>query len=80
MDLTVIEQQLVEARDALMEFWTQGEGAACFIALPVADSALADYRACDEIAARRHDPESWQRIEVLAGEVMRLRAPLDGTR
>jgi len=73
-DLTRIEAALTEARDALREYWEQGEGAACFIGLQVADDALRDFHEFD--AAPRRDTAHWQRLESLAGEVERLRAPL----
>jgi hypothetical protein len=73
-DLTRIEEALTEARDALREFWEQGEGAACFIGLQVADDALRDFHEID--AAAWDDTAHWQRLESLAGEVERLRAPL----
>jgi len=78
-DLAHVEQSLMEARDALLEFWEQGEGAVCFLALGVADDALADYRVLDGRMARGRDPSDWRRIDILAEEVMRLRAPLEGT-
>jgi hypothetical protein len=68
-DRTQIEQALTEARDALQEFWEQGEGAACFLALRLANDALADYRALDDAEDAR--------LGELAAEVERLRAPLD---
>ncbi len=78
-DLTRIEQSLTAARDALLEFWEQGEGAVCFLALGVANDALADYRALDRGAGRERHSDDWRRIEILVGDVTRLRAPLDGT-
>ncbi|GEM_PF-7017685 len=75
-DLDRIEQQLIEARDALISYWEQPEGQACFLALRVTEDALADYRALDDRAARRRDPDGWQRIIPLVDEVTRLRAPL----
>lgn len=77
-DLDRIEQQLVEARDALIAYWEQPEGQACFLALRVTEDALADYRALDLSMARTRDPEGWRRIETVADEIMRLRAPLEG--
>lgn len=77
-DLTGIEAQLTEARDALAEFWVQGEGAACLLALRVADDALAAYRALDRAALAARDAAGWRRMVALADEVARLRAPLDG--
>jgi hypothetical protein len=71
-DLTHIEQSLTEARDALQEYWEQSEGAACFVALRLANDALADYRA---FAADGGAIET--RIAALAQEVERLRTPLD---
>jgi hypothetical protein len=68
-DHTRIEEALTEARDALQEFWEQGEGAACFVALRLANDALADYRALDDAGDAR--------LRELAAEVERLRAPLD---
>ncbi len=78
-DLDHIEQELIEARDALIVYWEQPEGQACFLALRVTEDALADYRALDEQAARMRDPEGWRRIETVADEVLRLRAPLEDT-
>lgn len=77
-DLIHIEQELIDARDALIEYWEQPEGQACFLALRVASDALADYQQVDAAIERRDQPDAWQRIEALAGEVTRLRAPLDG--
>ncbi|MHB8646869.1 MAG: hypothetical protein ACYDAR_13850 [Thermomicrobiales bacterium] len=77
-DLNRVEQQLSEARDALIAYWEQPDGQACFLALRVAEDALADYRALDEEGVRRHDPDGWQRIIALVAEVTRLRAPLEG--
>jgi hypothetical protein len=78
-DLDRIEQQLIEARDALMAYWEQPEGQACFLALRIAQDALADYRAFDSNALAARDPDGWQRIRVVVDEVKRLRAPLEGT-
>ncbi len=74
-DLAQIEAALTEARDALMTYWEQPEGQACFLALRVASDALTDYDAARE---HREHSAAWQRIEALAEEVMRLRAPLGG--
>ncbi len=73
-----IEQQLIEARDALIAYWEQPEGQACFLALRVAQDALADYRALDSSAVRMRDAEGWRRIGTVVDEVLRLRAPLEG--
>jgi hypothetical protein len=75
-DLTQIEQGLTEARDALREFWEQGEGAVCFIGLQVAEDALTAFRGLDAGMAKGQAPAQWQRLEALADEVSRLRAPL----
>ncbi|MDQ6602467.1 MAG: hypothetical protein M3176_02150 [Chloroflexota bacterium] len=77
-DLDRVEQQLIEARDALIAYWEQPEGQACFLALRVAEDALSDVRALDSPTARSRDAEGWRRIETLVGEVMQLRAPLEG--
>lgn len=77
MDLARIEASLTAARDELLAYWEQPEGQACLLVLRVAADALADYRAVDAATARRADPEGWQRIEALAGEIRRLRAPLE---
>lgn len=74
-----IEQQLIEARDALVAYWEQSEGQACFLALRIAEDALADYRVFDNAAAQERDLEGRQRLRALADEVIQLRAPLDGT-
>lgn len=76
-DFTRIEEQLIEARDALMAYWEQPEGQTCFLALRVAQDALADY---EEIGAteREHDAEQLRRIASLVDEIARLRAPLEG--
>jgi len=79
-NLDRIEQQLIEARDALIAYWEQPEGQACFLALRVAQDALTDYRALDGQIARTRDPEGCRRIEAVAAEVVHLRAPLEGTR
>ncbi|MDQ2787619.1 MAG: hypothetical protein M3Y58_21740 [Chloroflexota bacterium] len=76
-DLDRIEQQLIEAREALTAYWEQPEGQACFLALRIADDALADYRALAPPAMRMRNPDGWRRIETVADEVMRLRAPLE---
>ena len=78
-DLDRIEKQLIDARDALIAYWEQSEGQACFLALRVAEDALADYRALDGLALRKRDPDGWQRITLLIDEIARLRAPLDAT-
>ena len=78
-DLDRIEQQLIEAREALIAYWEQPEGQACFLAFRVAEDALTDYRAIDHHAIRTCDPDGWRRIEMVADMVMRLRAPLEGT-
>ncbi len=70
-DHAQIQASLIAARDALEEYWAQGEGAACFIALRLANDALADYRAL--VASGATDPH----IAEMAKEVERLRAPLD---
>jgi hypothetical protein len=77
--LDCVEQQLIEARDALIAYWEQSEGQACFLALRVAEDALADYRTLDGVVMRQRDPAGWRRIRSLADEVTRLRAPLDAT-
>ena len=74
-----IEQQLIEARDALIAYWEQSEGQACFLALRIAEDALADYRALTTHPAQQRDGGEWQRLRALADEVIQLRAPLDGT-
>jgi len=74
-DVTRIEEQLIEARDALVAYWEQPEGQACFLALRVAEDALADYREVDD-SGRGRDPEQWRRIALLVEEITRLRAPL----
>jgi hypothetical protein len=74
-----IEQQLIEARDALIAYWEQPEGQACFLALRITEDALADYRALDTHVLQKRDAGSWQRLRALADEVMQLRAPLEGT-
>jgi hypothetical protein len=76
-DLTRIERSLIDARDELTAYWEQSDGQACLLALRVATDALADFRAVDAEAGRERNPDAWQRIESLADEVMRLRAPLD---
>ena len=76
-DLTRIEQSLSAARDELTAYWEQPDGQACLLALRVATDALADYRSLDARAMREKNTDVWQRIESLAGEVARLRAPLD---
>ncbi len=73
-----LEQQLIEARDALTEYWEQPEGQACVLALRVAADALADFAEVDRVAARRQDADAWRRIETLVDEIARLRAPLQG--
>ncbi len=78
-DLDRIERQLIEARDALIAYWEQPEGQACFLALHIAQDALADYRALDSQGLQTGDPGGWQRITAVVNEVMRLRAPLEGT-
>jgi hypothetical protein len=78
-DLTRIEQQLTEARDALIAYWEQPEGQACFLALRIAEDAMADYRVLNMNAAQQRDAGEWQRLRALADEVMQLRAPLEGT-
>ncbi len=77
-DLDRIEQQLIEARDALIAYWEQPEGQACLLALRVAEEALSDVRALDSPTVRSRDAESWRRIEMVADEIVRLRAPLEG--
>jgi hypothetical protein len=74
-DLTRIEEQLIEARDALISYWEQPEGQACFLALQVVEDAFADYRALDD-AGRGRDSAQRQRIAALVEEINRLRAPL----
>ena len=59
-------------------FWEQGEGAVCFLAMGVADDALAAYRALDGAAVAARDPDGWRRVATLADDVARLYAPLDG--
>ncbi len=76
-NLDRVEQQLIEARDALIAYWEQSEGQACFLALRVATDALADYRAVAVGMGRERPPDAWGRIELLADEVTRLRAPLE---
>ncbi|MGI8854814.1 MAG: hypothetical protein ACR2JW_03605 [Thermomicrobiales bacterium] len=76
-DLTRIEHSLTDARDELTAYWEQSDGQACLLALRVATDALAEYRAVDAGSARERAPGVWQRIELLADEVRRLRAPLD---
>jgi hypothetical protein len=78
-DLTRIEQSLSAARDELTAYWEQPDGQACLLALRVATDALADFRALDAGATRARNTAAWQRIEALAEEVARLRAPLDST-
>jgi len=78
-DLDRIEQQLIEAQEALTAYWEQPEGQACFLALRIAEDALADFRALDRQAMRTRNPDGWRRIETVADAVMRLRAPLEGT-
>ena len=75
-DLTQIEQALTEARDALQEFWEQGEGTVCFIGMQVAEDALAAFHGLDANTAKEQAPAQWRRIEALADELARLRAPL----
>jgi hypothetical protein len=75
-DLTRIEEALTEARDALREFWEQGEGAVCFIGLQTAADALAAFHGLDADVAQGQAPAQWRRVEALADEVARLRAPL----
>ena len=77
-DLDRIEQQLIEAREALTAYWEQPEGQACFLALRIAEDALTDYRALDRQAMRTRNPDGWRRIETVADVVVRLRAPLEG--
>ncbi len=77
-DLAEIEAQLTEAWDALAAIWEQGEGAVCFLAVSVADDALAAYRALDGAVVAARDTDGWRRVTTLAGDVARLRAPLDG--
>jgi hypothetical protein len=72
-DAAEIEAALTEARDALQEFWEQGEGAVCFLALRLSADALAAYRSLDP-----RDSETTGHLADLAAEVARLRAPLDG--
>ncbi|HEY7909909.1 MAG TPA: hypothetical protein VIG44_04990 [Thermomicrobiales bacterium] len=76
-DLTRIEQSLSDARDELTAYWEQPDGQACLLALRVVTDALADYRAVDAEAMRKRNPEMCRRIDALADEVARLRAPLD---
>jgi hypothetical protein len=76
-DITRIEQSLSDARDELTAYWEQPDGQACLLALRVAADALADYRALDTGATRERNPEVYRRIDALADEVARLRAPLD---
>lgn len=78
-DLDRIEQQLIEAREALTAYWEQAEGQACFLALRIAEDALADYLALDRQAMRMRNPDGWRRIETVADAVIWLRAPLEGT-
>ncbi len=78
-DLDRIEQQLIEAREALTAYWEQPEGQACFLALRIADDALTDYRALDRQAMRTRNPDGWRRIETVADAVVRLREPLEGS-
>ncbi len=77
-DLDRIEQQLIEARDALTAYWEQPEGQACFLALRIAEDALTDYRALDRQAMQTRNPDGWRRIETVADAVMQLHAPLEG--
>ena len=77
-DLIRIEEQLIEARDALMAYWEQPEGQACFLALRIAEDALSDARE-GEGAAGRSDPDRQRRITALMDEINRLRAPLAGS-
>lgn len=77
-DLTRIEEQLIEARDALISYWEQPEGQACFLALRVADDALTGYREVAD-SERGHDPDQRRRIASLVEEIIRLRAPLEGS-
>lgn len=77
-DLAAIERELNEARDALLEFWEQAEGQVCYLALRTADDAITDYRAAMTSADATRSPQTWQRIEVLADQVIRLRAALEG--
>ncbi len=77
-DLTRIEHSLADAREELIAYWEQSDGQACLLALRAATDALAEYRAVDAGAARARDPAVWLRIESLADEVRRLRAPLEG--
>jgi hypothetical protein len=76
-DLTRIEQSLSDARDELTAYWEQPDGQACLLALRVATDALADYQSLDAGKARARDPSAWLRIESLASEITRLRAPLE---
>jgi hypothetical protein len=76
-DLTRIEQSLSDARDELTAYWEQPDGQACLLALRVATDALADYRAVAVGMGRERPPDAWGRIESLADEVTRLRAPLE---
>ncbi len=77
-DLDRIERQLIEARDALITYWEQPEGQACFLALRIPEDALADSRAIDHAASQR-DADQWRRIYSLIDEIKRLRAPLEGS-
>ncbi len=77
-DLDRIEQQLVEARDALVTYWEQPEGQACFLALGIANDALSDYYMLDKRSVRERNSANWRRIETIADEILRLRAPLEG--
>jgi len=78
-DLDRVEQQLIEAREALTAYWEQPEGQACFLALRIAEDALTDYWALDHQSMRTRNPDGWRRIEMIADEVLRLRAPLEGS-
>lgn len=77
-DLAAIERELNEARDALLEFWEQGEGQVCFLALRTADDAIAAYRAAVASAGAARAAQAWERVRPLADEVTRLRASLEG--
>ncbi len=77
-NLDRIEQQLIEARDALITYWEQPEGQTCFLALRIAKDALADYQTLDSQVVRTRNPKGWQRVISLVDEVTRLRAPLEG--
>lgn len=74
-DLDDLEQQLTDARDALIAYWEQEEGQACFFALTVVDAALDAYRA---VEGMRREGADWARMRALAAEVAQLRAPIAG--